>query len=492
MIDPRHRASRRIAAAGLVALALTAAACSSGSGSSKGSSDSGGGSSGSSASSGGGSGAAGAEGQDTKDPKIYNGAAGFKLDLNKCPADYNPKQGITATDINVAISLPKSGPAQGFGLIADGMTSYFNYINDQGGVAGHKIHLAVKDDGYEAARTKTNIDDFIGQGDVAAFTAVLGTPNNLAVWDKLNELCFPQLFNATGAAQWGDVEGHPWTTGFQLDYFTAAKIWAEYLKERFPNGTNVALLTFNSDFGKSYLKGFKTAIKGSNIKLVAEQTHEQTDQNLKAQITTLAASKADVFIAGTTGAFCTDAMRQVAQSGWHPLEIISETCASISQFFKPLNPTTATDPHPGEGVLLVATGKDVNDVAWKDDPNVKLFKETVAKQGLDPKQTTLSTGWSFAQPVVETIKKAATLQGGLTRPNMMIAARDLNFEGLFALPGLKAIMKGNDDAYLTEGGIMKKFTYNQGSPTYVDAEGAKLINLEGQTGNFTKVSQATP
>ena len=55
-------------------------------------------------------------------------------------------------------------------------------------------------------------------------------------------------------------------------------------------GTTVALLSFNSDFGKSYVKGFKAAIKGTNIKLVAEQTHEQTDPNLKAQITTLAAS----------------------------------------------------------------------------------------------------------------------------------------------------------------------------------------------------------
>lgn len=483
MMDRTRRSSRRaIAAAGLAAFALTAVACSSSSSSSS--------SGGSSASSGATGGSSATLGQDPKNPKLYHGSGGFDLDLSKCPADYNPNQGITATDITVAVSLPKSGPAQGFGLIADGMDSYFKYINDQGGVAGHKIHLLVKDDGYEAARTKTNIDDFIAQGGIAAFTAVLGTPNNLAVWDKLNELCFPQLFNATGAAQWGDVEGHPWTTGLQLDYFTAAKIWAEYLKGRFPNGTTVALLSFNSDFGKSYVKGFKAAIKGTNIKLVAEQTHEQTDPNLKAQITTLAASKADVFIAGTTGAFCTDAMRQVAQSGWKPLEIISETCASISQFFKPLNPTNPSDPHPGEGALLVATTKDVNDAAYANDPNVKLFKDTMVKQGLDPKQSTLATGWGFAQPVVETIKKAATLNGGLNRPNMMIAARSLNFVSLFGLEGLTAKTNGTEDAYFTEGGIMKKFTYNGGSPTFVIADGAKLINLEGQTGNYTKVLTA--
>ena len=47
---------------------------------------------------------------------------------------------------------------------------------------------------------------------------VIGTPNNLAVWDTLNDECMPQLLNGTGAPQWGDIVNHPWTTGMQLDY----------------------------------------------------------------------------------------------------------------------------------------------------------------------------------------------------------------------------------------------------------------------------------
>ncbi|GAC1315845.1 MAG: hypothetical protein NVSMB16_12860 [Acidimicrobiales bacterium] len=487
MTERQRRTSRRaMAAAGIVAMALIAAACSSGSSAAKSSSSAGGSSSTPTS-----AGAAGGNlGLDPKNPKLYHGPAGFDLDLSKCPADYNPTQGITKDKITVAMSLPKSGPLQGFGLIADGMNSYFKYLNDKGGVAGRKIELLFKDDSYEPARTKANVDDYVSGGNVAAFTTILGTPHNLAVWDKLNELCFPQLFTSSGSPQFGDVEGHPWTTGSILDYFTAAKIWAQYLKERFPNGTTVAMLSYNSDFGKAYVKGFKAAIKGSNIKLVAEQTNEQTDPNVKAQITTLAATKAEVFIAGTTGTFCTDAMRQVAQSGWKPLEIISETCSSISQFFKPLNPATATDPHPGEGVLLISYLKDVNDAAFANDPAVKLFKDTVSAQGLDPKQTTLATGWFYAEMLEKDVERAATLNGGLTRPNMMIAARSLNFTPLFALPGLKAITNGNDDAYISEGGIMKKFTYNGGNPAYVDADGAKLINLEGQTGNYAKVLAA--
>jgi ABC-type branched-subunit amino acid transport system substrate-binding protein len=433
-------------------------------------------------------------GVDAANPKLYNGAGGFKIDLSKCPSDYKIDQGITADKITVAISLPKSGAFQGFGPIQDGMDSYFKYINAKGGVGGKKIELQFKDDAYDAARTKTNVDDFIGQGNIAAFVGVLGSPNNLAVWDKLNEQCYPQLFNATGLPQWGDVENHPWTTGLQLDYFSEAKIWAEYLKGRFPNGTKVALLYQNSDFGKSYQKGFKSAVKGSKIEVVSEASLEPTAANAKDQITTLAATKAEVLVAGVSGgAGCTDSMRQVSQSDWKPLMVLSGTCSAISSFFKPLDPTTPTDPHPGDGVLLVLGGKDVTDDSQKDDPAVKLFRDTVTAQGIDPKVTpwsTVQSGWTFAEYFVKTMEKAATYNGGINRPNIMLAARDLDFVGQFALPGITTKSNGLQDAYMIEGGMMKKYTWNAGKPAYADAEGAKVINLEGQTGTFAKISAA--
>ena len=48
----------------------------------------------------------------------------------------------------------------------------------------------------------------------------------------------------------------------QLDYFTAANIWAEWLKTKYPNGAKVASITFNSDFGKSYLNGLQARHQG--------------------------------------------------------------------------------------------------------------------------------------------------------------------------------------------------------------------------------------
>ena len=157
---------------------------------------------------------------------------------------------------------------------------------------------------------------------------MLGTPNNLGIWDDTNRECMPQLLNGTGAAQWGDVENHPWTTGAQLDYFTEAGLWAEWLKQKYPNGVKVASITFNSDFGKSYLNGFKHAIKGTNIELVGDFPHDPTAPNLDNQYTSAAATGADVLLLQTTGTYCTQGMADVEKGSWHPTVIMSATCGS--------------------------------------------------------------------------------------------------------------------------------------------------------------------
>ena len=128
----------------------------------------------------------------------------------------------------------------------------------------------------------------------------------------------PQLLNATGAAQWGDVENHPWTTGAQLDYFSAASLWAEWLKQKYPNGVKVASITFNSDFGKSYLNGFRHAIKGTNIQLVGDFPHDPTAPNIDNQYTSAAATGADVLLLQTTGVYCTQGMADVEKGSWKP------------------------------------------------------------------------------------------------------------------------------------------------------------------------------
>jgi branched-chain amino acid transport system substrate-binding protein len=297
----------------------------------------------------------------------------------------------------------------------------------------------------------------------------------------------PELLNGTGAAQWGDVENHPWTTGMQIDYFTEASLWAEWLKKEYPNGAKVAAITFNNDFGKSYSKGFKSAIKGSKITLVDEEFHDPTAPNIDNQYTTVAATGADVLLLQTTGTYCTQGMADVEKgASWKPKVIMSATCASLTQFFKPLIDQGLT----GKDTYIVQYLKDVNDPAMAADPIVKLFKDTLTAQGLDPKQSTYATGWIFAWFMTEILKEADSYKGGLNRGNIMIAARSITQTNPFLIEGLTSKMDGMKDAYLMEGGQIVKYTVTDPKTLGSFVKAGDLINLEGKLGTYATVVAA--
>ncbi len=425
-------------------------------------------------------------GVDPTNDKVYTGAGGFSVDTSKCPSDWDINQGISDKNIDLFISLPKSGPLAGFGLIADGMNSYFKYVNANGGIGGRNITLTSADDTYDPAKTKTNVDEALQANKYANMVAIIGTPQNLGVWDDLNQECMPQLLTASGAPQWGDVENHPWTTGAQLDYFTEAGLWAQWLKTKFPNGVKVAAITFNSDFGKSYSKGFKSAIKGTNITLVDEEFHDPTAPNIDNQYTTVAASGADVLLLQTTGTFCTQGMADVEKGTWKPTVIMSLTCGSLGQFFKPLIDQGLT----GKDTYLIQYIKDVNDPAYADDPIVKLFKETAAAQGLDPKQSTYFTGWIYAWYMTEILKEADSYKGGLNRANIMIAARSITETSPMSIDGVTSKMDGLKDAYLAEGGQMDQYKVTDPKALGSFVKVGDLIDLEGKLGTYATVAAA--
>jgi branched-chain amino acid transport system substrate-binding protein len=415
---------------------------------------------------------------------VYKGGDGFELDPADCPEDWDPMQGITDDSISFFSSMPKAGPLAGFGLIADGMNSYFKYINEtNGGAAGYKLSLEVKDDGYAPDKTKSNVDEALGQNKYAGMLTVIGTPNNLAIWDTLNDECMPQLLNGTGYPGWGDITNHPWTTGMQLDYASEAGLWAQWLKTEHPDKTKVAALTFNNDFGKAYVSGFNHFIEGTDIQVVDQEFHEPTAPDVNNQLTTIAASGADVVLLETTGTFCTQAMAELEKNtSFNPIVIMSGTCGSLSQFFQPLVDQGLT----GNDTRIILYLKDVNDPQWADDDIVKLFHETAKAQGLDDKQTTYATGWVFAMFMEAIVKEAATYEGGVNRGNLAVAARHITFQNPFAFDGIKMETNFAKDAYLFEGGRMMKYESTPGSLGSFVPDG-DIIDNNGKLGNYDDV-----
>jgi len=426
-------------------------------------------------------------GQDPTNKNLYVGPSGYTIDVSKCPSDWNINQGISSSEIDMFSSYPTSGPLAGYALIYDGERALFDYVAQNGGIDGRKMVLDGKDDQYAPAATKTNVDEALATNKYALLDSVLGTPNNLGIWDETNQECMPQLLNATGAPQWGDVENHPWTTGAPaLNYFSEAGLWAEWLKQKFPNGVKVVSITFNNDFGKAYSNGFKHFIKGTNIQLVADFPHDPTAPNVDNQYTSAAASGADVLLIQTAGTFCTQALADVEKGSWHPTVILSATCGFKNQVFQPLIDQGLT----GKDTFTIVYYKDALDPANAKDPYISTYFDVLTKAGLDPSKSTYFTGWAYAWYTVAIMKEAASYKGGLNRANIALAAHAIQVATPALLPGVTSKLDGLKDAYLVEAGQMTQYKVSDPKQLGTFVPDGALINLEGQLGTYKTVTSA--
>jgi branched-chain amino acid transport system substrate-binding protein len=167
--------------------------------------------------------------------------------------------GVTATEIKIGNTMPYGGPASAYGSIGKADAAFFQWLNEQGGVAGRRINFISLDDGYSPPRTVEQTRRLVEDEKVAFMFDALGTPTNSAVHRYLNQKKVPQLFVNTGADKWADPQHFPWTIGFLPSYRIEAQIYAKHMLKENP-GAKLAVLYQNDDFGKDYVTGLRDVL----------------------------------------------------------------------------------------------------------------------------------------------------------------------------------------------------------------------------------------
>lgn len=401
------------------------------------------------------------------------GGGASTIDTSQCNPDALTN-GVTDDSILLGSSFPQSGTFSAFAEISKGYLAYFEMVNAEGGVDGRSIEVEALDDNYEPGRTSTNAQRLVQEDEVFALFNVIGTPNNLAIWDQPFMDCVPNLFAGTGSQNWGDVDGHPFTVGSLPAYPTEAATYAEYLKENDPDAT-VAVLYLNNDFGDEYLDSFKTAIEGTDIEVVEEASYEADSTDVVSQITTLAASDADVVLLATTALACPNALNAVQEAGWEPQVFISGTCTSPTL-------TGLAQEGAADGLISVSNLIDPRNPEYADAENVQEYLDGIEQYGADdadPLNTITAYGWTMGALLVDTLERAAESEDGLNRITVMEAARNIpGVEVGMNLPGF-TYTTGPDDGYPSE--TLQLIQYNPEG--YYDLLGDP-IDLEGETAQY--------
>jgi ABC-type branched-subunit amino acid transport system substrate-binding protein len=311
-------------------------------------------------------------------------------------------------------------------------------INDQGGVNGRKINLIQYDDAYSPPKAVEQVRKLVENDEVLLTFQIIGTPSNAAVQKYLNAKKVPQLFAATGASKFTDPKSFPWTLGFNPNYFVEGRIYGQFILKEHPDA-KVGVLYQNDDLGKDYLNGIKAGLGDKAAKMiVAEASYEVSDPTIDSQVLKIKDAGADLFFSASTPKQAAQAIKKIAELGWHPIHIVDINATSVGAVLQPAGLDAS------KGLISTNYGKDPGDPQWKDDPGMKRYLEFMAKYYPDgDKNSNFNTyGYSTAQLMVHVLKQCGD---DLTRENVLKQATNLkNVELDLALPGIKGNTAPND------------------------------------------------
>jgi branched-chain amino acid transport system substrate-binding protein len=322
--------------------------------------------------------------------------------------------GITSKKIVIGGTFPLTGPAAAYAPIPVGMKAYFSYINSRRGpdgkrgIRGRQIVFKFYDDGYNPANTIQHTRTLVENDKVFATVGQLGTEHNLAIRPYMNQRKVPQSLVSTGASFWGmQYRQYPWTTGWQPDYISEARVYGLHIKANHA-GKNIAVLYQNDDYGKDYLLGLRAALgkRYADENIVAQEAFEVTTPTVQAQMARIRSSGAKVFVILATPTFTIQAYAFGKALGYNPDQIYVNSVSATAAFLNIAVQRAGADYVNGS--LSVTYLKDPSNPAQDRDPAVQEYNRLMAKfaPGVNAKNQLYMYGFAKAETFVQAMYAA--------------------------------------------------------------------------------------
>jgi branched-chain amino acid transport system substrate-binding protein len=353
--------------------------------------------------------------------------------LSAAAAGGSVAPGVTSKQILIGGTTPLSGPASAYASVAKGAAAYFKYVDAHGGVFGRSVNYKYVDDGYDPSQTIQQTRNLVQTDHVFAIFNSLGTEQNLGIRSYLNQLQVPQLFVASGASTWGkDYKQYPWTIGYQPSYLAEGTIYGRYVVKTRPTA-RIGVLYQNDDYGKELLGGLTRGLGRRAGLIVAKQSYDVTDNDVKSQIARLKSKKVNTLMVFATPKFAIQAFSFSRQLGWRPLVFMNAVSSAANVM---TIASLASSKKQTEGSISIVFLKDPTDPRWAGDRAVRLFRTILEKynggQGLGDVYNVY--GMSVAYTLVDTLKHAGK---NPTRAGAIWAATHLDERSNpFLLPGI--------------------------------------------------------
>jgi branched-chain amino acid transport system substrate-binding protein len=382
--------------------------------------------------------------------------------------------GVTATTVTVGGHFPLTGPAApGYSEIPRAIDAYFQYVNAHGGVNGRKLKMIIHDDGYNPTNTVKVTKQLVLQDKVFAVLGGLGTPTHTKVVDYLNASRVPDLFVSSGCLCWDQAQKHPYTFGWQPDYYVEGKILGQYIAQHY-KGKKIAYFLQNDDFGTDGARGLDKYVPQSQV--VTRQTYEPGNVDIGPQMSKIKQSGAQVVAMFTIPAYTALVELAGLKLDYHPQLVVSNVGSDpttlgglLKAFSKGKAPSSLIDGIVTDGYLPSTT--DTSD-SW-----VKLFRKIRATYVPKlPYDANVEYGMALAYTFAQALARAGT---NPTRQSIVDAVEKGGFSG----PGLVPFRYSNSShaGYTgTQIGVIKGGKVQlQGQPMTTDDAGGAISAFSG-------------
>ncbi len=209
-----------------------------------------------------------------------------------------PAQGVSKTEILIGSILDKSGPLAGYGKATqNGMQLRIDELNEQGGVHGRKLKLAVEDDGYDPKKAVLAAQKLVNQDKIFIMAGHIGTAQNLASMPVQFEKNVINFFPITAAREMYEPF-HKLKYSFAATYFdqirTALPTVAKEKKSQ-----KICSIYQDDDFGLEVLRGAEAALKVLNMPMVEKTSFKRGATDFSSQVAKMKSSGCDLVVLGT-------------------------------------------------------------------------------------------------------------------------------------------------------------------------------------------------
>jgi ABC-type branched-subunit amino acid transport system substrate-binding protein len=369
----------------------------------------------------------------------------YKMSTSNCTNPSAVTKKITGT-LTVGFSGPYEGPIAPFAdAVVQGMKDRFAVANKAGGIGGVKLAVQPKNDNFNPALAKQNVDSWISSGAVQAFD-LFGSGPLAAVAADQNLACLPLLFASATQDAYRNIAKYPWTTEFLPSNNVEEVAEVKTIQNSFPGAKTITMAIAEDETGSgaSYLEGMQYAVKGTNVKIVKVVPFSDPS----AAAISLKQTNADVVFGALVVPECLELTEALAKAGYTPkLVVQASNCGSASLMFAPAGAAA-------NGQKLVFWEKDPGNPVYAHDAGFNDYVKDA--ESVDPKAKTLvdntyyETGWMIGDMDVNIFQTAAASSLGLSEVGIMQAARNQNYQEPLFINGIRWIMNANEAYGITK------------------------------------------